>query len=161
MAVVAVLGIVLLTQRSPSSAGQHAEQLAGRPRQQPGEREHADAKTPATPATGGTIPAAFAGTWNGTATMSAIGTPGVSLTNSITFTLVAGARTAHEVNQDCINTLPLSEVTATVLTFSEPQTAACVAGTVTFTRHGANLAYRWTDNIEQNVATLHKARQKP
>ena len=90
--------------------------------------------------------------------MSAIGTPGVSLTNSITFTLVAGAPTAHEVNQDCINTLTLSEVTATVLTFSEPQTAACVAGTVTFTRHGADLAYRWTNNVEQNVATLQKAR---
>jgi hypothetical protein len=89
--------------------------------------------------------------------MSAIGTSGVSLTNSITFTLTAGVRTAHEVNQDCVNTLTLSQVTATVLTFSEPQTSACVAGTVTFTRHGANLAYHWTDNVEQNVATLHKA----
>ena len=88
--------------------------------------------------------------------MSAIGVPGVSLTNSITFTLAAGARTAHEVNQDCINTLTLSEVTATVLTFSEPQTPACVAGTVTFTRRGANLAYRWTGGGEQNVATLRK-----
>jgi hypothetical protein len=39
---------------------------------------------------------------------------------------------------------------------SEPQTAQCVAGTVTLTRHGANLAYRWTDNIEQNTATLHR-----
>jgi len=44
-----------------------------------------------------------------------------------------------------------------VLTFSEPQTAAYVAGTVTFTRQDANLAYRWTDNVEQNVATLQKA----
>jgi hypothetical protein len=44
-----------------------------------------------------------------------------------------------------------------VLTFSEPQTAACVAGTVTFTRHGATLAYLWTNNVEQNTATLHKA----
>ena len=44
-----------------------------------------------------------------------------------------------------------------MLTFGEPQTAGCVAGTVTFTRHGANLAYRWTDNIEQNTATLRKA----
>ncbi len=44
-----------------------------------------------------------------------------------------------------------------MLTFSEPQTANCVAGTVTFTRHGTGLAYRWTDNIEQNVATLRKA----
>jgi hypothetical protein len=31
-----------------------------------------------------------------------------------------------------------------------------VAGTVTFTRHGTDLAYHWTDHIEQNVATLHK-----
>jgi hypothetical protein len=52
---------------------------------------------------------------------------------------------------------PLTGTTATVLTFSEPQTAACVAGTVTFTRHGADLTYRWTDNIGQNLATLRKA----
>ena len=156
MAVVAVLGIVLLTQRSPSHlpVSTQSSSPAGHASSQASASTQA---APATPATGGTIPAAFAGTWNGTATMSAIGTPGVSLTNGITFTLAAGARTAHEVNQDCINTLTLSEVTATVLTFSEPQTPACVAGTVTFTRHGANLAYRWTDNIEQNVATLHKA----
>ena len=162
VAVVAVLGIVLLTQRSPgsppvstqsSSPAGHASSPASASTQ----ATPATQTTPATQATGGTIPAAFAGTWNGTATMSAIGAPGVSLTNSITFTLAAGARTAHEVNQDCINTLTLSEVTATVLTFSEPQTPACVAGTVTFTRRGANLAYRWTGGGEQNVATLRKA----
>jgi len=28
---------------------------------------------------------------------------------------------------------------------------------VTFTRHGSGLAYRWTDNIEQNTATLRKS----
>ena len=90
--------------------------------------------------------------------MSAIGAPAVSLTSSITFTFTTGARTAHEVNQDCVNTLTLSQVTTTVLTFSEPQTSACVAGTVTFTRHGADLAYRWMDQpLAQNVATLHKA----
>ena len=144
------------------SPGHGGKRLAGRPRQQPGEREHpGDAGTQTTPdptpATGVTIPASFAGTWEGTATMSAIGTSGVSLTNTIAFTFAAGARTAHEVNQDCVNTLTLSQVTATVLTFSEPQTAACVAGTVTFTRRGASLAYHWTDNVEQNVATLHKA----
>jgi hypothetical protein len=50
----------------------------------------------------------------------------------------------------------LAEATDTVLTFDEPQAGGCVAGTVTFTRHGSNLAYRWTDNIEQNTATLHK-----
>jgi len=112
--------------------------------------------TQTTPATGGTIPAAFAGTWQGTATMSAIGASNISLPNRISFMFVTGARTAHEVNQECVNTLTLTAATATVLTFSEPQTAACAAGTVTFTRHGADLAYRWTDNIEQNTATLRK-----
>jgi eukaryotic-like serine/threonine-protein kinase len=106
--------------------------------------------------TGVTIPPAFAGTWTGTATMAAIGEPGVARTNSITSTLVAGTRTAHEVDQSCINTLTQSAQTATVLTFSEPQTAACVAGTVTFTRHGTDRAYRWTNDIEQNTAVLHR-----
>ena len=89
--------------------------------------------------------------------MSAIGASNISLPNSISFTLVTGGRTAHEVNQDCINTLTLSQVTATVLTFSEPQTASCEGGTVTFTRRGANLAYRWTGGGAQNIATLRKA----
>ena len=88
--------------------------------------------------------------------MSAIGVSSVSLKNSIKFTFVTGARTAHEDNQSCVNPLTLTNATATVLTFSEPQTAQCVAGTVTFTRHGADLAYRWTDNIEQNTATLRR-----
>ena len=113
--------------------------------------------TQTTQTTGVTIPAAFAGTWKGTATMSAIGVSAVSLKNSIAFTFVAGGRTAQENNQDCVNTLTLTGATATALTFSEPQTAQCVAGMVTFTRQGANLAYHWTDNIEQNVATLRKS----
>jgi Protein tyrosine and serine/threonine kinase len=56
----------------------------------------------------------------------------------------------------CVNTLTLTEATATVLTFDEPQAGGCVAGTVTFTRQGDGLAYRWTDSIEQNTATLRK-----
>ena len=44
-----------------------------------------------------------------------------------------------------------------MLIFDEPQTGNCVAGTATFTRHGTGLAYRWTDNIEQNTATLRKS----
>jgi hypothetical protein len=28
---------------------------------------------------------------------------------------------------------------------------------VTFTKRGAGLAYRWTDNVEQNTATLRKS----
>jgi len=111
--------------------------------------------------TGATIPAAFAGTWKGKAAMSAVGATSIKLTNDIAFTFAAGARTIHETDQDsyggmCVNTLTLTEATATVLTFDEPQAGGCVAGTVTFTRQGDGLAYRWTDNIEQNTATLHK-----
>jgi hypothetical protein len=93
---------------------------------------------------------------------STVGDTSVGLTNDITFTFVAGERTIHETDQDsyggsCVNTLTLREATATVLTFDEPQTGGCVAGTVTFRRQGASLAYRWTDNIEQNTATLRKS----
>ncbi len=114
------------------------------------------------PATAATIPAAFAGTWKGTATMSPVGATTPSLNNTITFTFVAGARTIHETDQDsfggsCVNTLTLREATATVLTFDEPQAGGCVAGTVTFIRRGASLAYRWTDNVEQNTATLRRS----
>jgi hypothetical protein len=79
--------------------------------------------------------------------MSPVGATTISLTNSITFTFVAGARTAHEENQDCVNTLTLTSATDTTLVFSEPQTANCVAGTTTFTRHGSSL---------QNTATLRR-----
>jgi serine/threonine protein kinase len=109
-----------------------------------------------TPATGPVIPASFAGTWAGTATMASISDPSFGLPNSISFTFAAGARTVHEIDQSCVNMLTLTKATATVLTFSEPATVDCVAGTDTFTRHGAGLAYRWTDNIEQNTATLRK-----
>ena len=156
VAVLVAVGVFLFTRGSPS----HPPAAAGSTSPAAPASSAASTPTQATQtaqATGATIPAAFAGQWTGTATMSAVGISGPSLTNSITFTLVAGARTAHEVNQDCVNTLTLTSATATVLTFSEPQTAACVAGTVTFTRHGANLAYHWTDNVEQNIATLRKA----
>jgi serine/threonine protein kinase len=56
-----------------------------------------------------------------------------------------------------VNTLTLREATAAALTFDEPQSGGCVAGTVTFTRQGASLAYRWTDHIEQNTAALRKS----
>jgi hypothetical protein len=101
------------------------------------------------------IPASFAGTWSGTAMQSAIGDPQVQLPNSITFMLTAGGRTAHEQNQDCVNTLTLTKVTATVLTFNEPDVPnSCVGGIVTFTLTGKGLAYHWTDSIEQNVGNL-------
>jgi len=114
---------------------------------------------------GSVIPAAFAGTWKGTATQAAIGAPGISFKNAITFTMAAGGTTAAETeagpsggpSDGCVNTLTLVSTTATVLTFSEPQTGGCVAGTVTFTRRGTALAYRWTDNVEQETATLSKS----
>ncbi len=122
----------------------------------------ADSGTTASPsataaASGPKIPAAFAGTWSGTATQSAIANPGAALPDSITLTLAAGDRTAHEVNQDCINTLTLTKATDNVLTFDEPAVAGtCVAGTVTLTLKGKGLAYHWTDNFEQNVGDLSK-----
>ena len=156
-----VVGVLLLTNRSPGSGGPGTGSTNRSSSSAPATAQSTTAPastSPATtaPATGGTIPPAFAGTWSGTATMSAIGVPGVSLTDPISFTFVAGATTISETNQSCVNTLTLTGQTAKVLTFSEPQTAACVAGTVTFTRHGAELAYRWTDNVEQNVALLKK-----
>jgi eukaryotic-like serine/threonine-protein kinase len=116
----------------------------------------AAATTATTAPAGVTIPAAFAGTWSGTATMEAIGVPSLGLQNSISFTLAKDGTTAAEVNGSCVNTLTLTEATATVLTFSEPETVQCVAGTVTFTRHGGTLAYLWTNGVEQNAATLRK-----
>ncbi len=113
--------------------------------------------TQATPSAGARIPASFAGTWSGTATMAALGDSSLGLKNAISFMFTAGGRTAHEIDQDCVNTLTLTRATSAVMVFSEPGTAACVAGTVTFTRHGSELAYRWTDNIEQNTAVLRKS----
>ena len=161
-AAIVVLAAVLLTRGSPpaSRADTGGNSLAGTA-SSPAAAVSQSTSPP--PATGGaTIPAAFAGTWKGKATMAAVGDTGVGLPNNVTFTFVAGARTIHETDEDsyggsCVNTLTLREATATVLTFDEPQSGGCVAGTVTFTRHGASLAYRWTDHIEQNTATLRKS----
>ena len=88
--------------------------------------------------------------------MAAIGVPGLGLSNSISFTLARGGAAAAEVNGTCVNTLTLAKATAKVLTFNEPGTDLCVAGTVTFTLQGGHLAYLWTNGIEQNTAALHK-----
>jgi predicted Ser/Thr protein kinase len=166
-AAVIALAVVLLTQGSPpashaASGGGALEGSASSPAASASQTASSQAVSSPAATTGATIPAAFAGTWKGQATMSAVGGSGVALTNNVTFTFVAGARTIHETDQDsyggsCVNTLTLREATATVLTFDEPQAGGCVGGTVTFTRHGASLAYRWTDNIEQNTATLRKS----
>ena len=109
-------------------------------------------------ATGPAIPAAFAGVWTGTAAMSG---SGVSLPpHPITFRLDAGGRTAAETEAGgCVNTLTLTAVTASTLTFNEPQTANCEAGTTTFTRQGGHLAYKWVDaaGLTQQSGNLHKS----
>jgi hypothetical protein len=114
---------------------------------------------PATQVAVPAIPAAFAGTWTGTATLASTVEPGVTLRDPITFTLVAGKRTAQEVNQDCVNVITLTRATAMVLTFTEPQTPVCEAGTATFTRSGPGLAYRWVDinKLARNTAILRKS----
>jgi serine/threonine protein kinase len=161
-AAIIVLAVVLLTRGSPPSspAGSGRNSLTGSASSPAATAPRTASSSPAV--TGATVPAAFAGTWKGTATMSPVGATTPSLNNTITFTFAAGARTIHETDQDsfggnCVNTLTLREATATVLTFDEPQAGGCVAGTVTFTHRGDSLAYRWTDNIQQNTATLRKS----
>ncbi len=164
-AAVIALGVVLFAHGSTS--GPSASQGSGSPASHPASpaatqssqpaSPDATQRTQATPSAGAKIPASFAGTWNGTATMAALGDASFGLKNKISFTFAAGGRTAHETDQDCVNTLTLTRATSAVMVFSEPGTPACVAGTVTFTRHGTGLAYRWTDNVEQNTAILRKS----
>jgi eukaryotic-like serine/threonine-protein kinase len=157
VAALIVAGVLLLTKHPANSAGSNGGSPTAGTSTSSQARSSAPASAPATAqATGPTVPAAFAGTWTGTASMSVIGVSGISLTNPITFTFAAGARTIAENNQSCVNTLTLTGQTGQVLTFSEPQTIECVAGTVTFTLDGTKLAYRWTGGGEQNVADLHR-----
>ncbi|MBV9449920.1 MAG: serine/threonine protein kinase [Streptosporangiaceae bacterium] len=137
-AAVVAVAVVLLTQRSP-----------GNPVITTGTTSSAGA--------GPTIPAAYAGTWSGTASQSYIGVSGVSLPNHVVLTLRTGGRTVQENNDSCVNTLTVTSESPVTLTLSEPTVPGqCVAGTVTLTRHGSDLAYRWTDNVEQNVGNLRK-----
>ena len=159
VAVLVVAGVLLLTRGSPPSHGSATtgtSSSAGRSSSAPPTAQPTTAQATTAPATGPTIPSAFAGTWTGTATISVIGVSGIGLTNPITFTFVTGATTISETNQSCVNTLTLTGKAATVLTFNEPGTSQCVAGTVTFTLHSAKLDYRWIGGGEQNVALLHK-----
>jgi len=154
VAALVVAGVLLLTKHPATSGGSGINS----PTVSTSAPSQGSSSAPAStaPATGPTIPSAFAGTWSGTATISVIGVSGLGLSNPITFMFVTGATTISETNQSCVNTLTLTGKTATVLTFNEPQTTQCVAGTVTFTLNGTKLAYRWTGGGEQNVADLHR-----
>jgi hypothetical protein len=159
-AVVAALiigGALLLSM--PSSPG-HPAATGGSGAGDPASSGVGPTSSPAaTQVAGPAIPAAFSGTWTGIATLASTLEPSVTLRDPITFTLVAGAHTAHEVNQGCVNVITLTRATDTLLTFTEPQTPACEAGTVTFTRRGAGLAYRWVDvnKLARNTAILRKS----
>jgi hypothetical protein len=165
-AAVVIVAVLLLTQgghtpagTGTTSAGTVSSSAAGQasaPAAGPTAASTTGASTG--PAAGATIPSSFAGTWTGTATMSAIAAPSVGLQNNITFTLAKDGTTAQETNDQCVNTLTLTKATAAVLTFDEPATDQCVAGTVTFRLRGGDLAYTWTDGagLEKNTATLHK-----
>jgi serine/threonine protein kinase len=154
--ILAVAGVLLLNRGLASNTP--GGRSSGSPPASPASTPPASTPPATVRAAGSTIPAAFAGTWKGTATLAAIGAPGVGFRNAITFTMTAGGTTAQENEAGgCVNTLALTSATAGVLTFSESEAGGCVAGTVTFTRHGANLAYRWTDNVEQETATLRES----
>jgi eukaryotic-like serine/threonine-protein kinase len=151
-----VAGVLLLTRgspaRTPSGVTSFSPSLASTSPTSPASTPASATGQPAGP----TIPSSFAGTWTGTATIAAVGVPSIGLQNNISFTLMKGGTTAQEVNDTCTNTLTLKKATATVLTFDEPGNDLCVAGTVTFTLRGGNLAYLWTNGIEQNTATLRR-----
>jgi hypothetical protein len=155
--VLIAVGVLLLARGSPGAAphGTGSSSPASPAASSPA----GPASTPASAtaqSAGATIPSSFAGTWTGTGMMFALAAPTLKLPNSVSMTLAAGGTTAQEVNDTCTNTLTLTKATPTVLTFSEPGTGQCVAGTVTFTLQGSGLAYVWTDGIEENTAALHK-----
>jgi eukaryotic-like serine/threonine-protein kinase len=158
VAVVALIavGVLLLTRGSPTGTVGGVRTFSPSLASTASTGTASASTTPIGQPTGATIPSQFAGTWAGTATMFAIAEPSFGLQNDIAFTMADGGRTAQETNDTCTNTLTLAQVTATVLTFHEPQTDLCVAGTVTFTLQGGDLAYVWTDGIEKNTATLHR-----
>jgi hypothetical protein len=163
---VIVAAVLLLTRGSPPSHNLNAggtSSPAGTVSASAASQASTSASSSASPSVsavvqpgGSRIPAAFAGTWSGTATMASTALPSLGLSNSISFTLANGGTTAAEVNGSCINTLTLTRATATVLTFTEPTTAQCEGGTVMFTLHGGKLAYLWIGGGEQNTATLRK-----
>jgi hypothetical protein len=160
LAALTVAGVLLIPKLTATSSSPPPPPTSQSQGSTPPASQASTTTAPSSPApvgSGPQIPASFAGTWSGTAMQSAIADPQLQLPNTISFTFVGGRRTIHEVNQDCVNTLTLTKVTATVLTFDEPGVpGTCVAGTVTFTLSAKGLTYHWTDNIEQNIGVLSK-----
>src|ERR1700730_3416110 len=90
-AAIIVLAVVLLTRESPpaSPTGSGSNSLTGSASSPAATARQTASSPPAT--SRATIPAAFAGTWKGEATMSPVGATTPSLNNTIKFAFVAGA----------------------------------------------------------------------
>ena len=155
VAALIVGGVLLLTPGIAARYPGHREQLAGRPYQQSGDRGRADDTGDADDR--GHDPGRVRGDLERHG--NDVRHRGIGRQPEEQHHIhVRGRRADRAGEQPGLRQHPhVDRGTATALTFSEPQTAQCVAGMVTFTRQGANLAYRWTDNIEQNVATLRKS----
>ena len=91
------------------------------------------------------LPAAFAGTWSGHIKP----TPALMSEHDIRIVLTKGQPTAswEEPTSGCTGTLLLTSVERDMTTFILQVGAACVPGTVTLTRKGDALAYRWVDSV--------------
>ncbi|MEW9533429.1 protein kinase [Microbispora sp. NPDC049125] len=100
----------------------------------------------ATEAPGGTrIPAAFAGRWRG----HIVPTPAIVMSESdIEIVLVAGDDRGvwKEPANSCEGRLRLDRVHPSALSFRLEQAGQCVPGTITLTRKGDGLRYRWNDD---------------
>ncbi|MEU6430411.1 protein kinase [Microbispora sp. NPDC046973] len=105
-------------------------------------------KTTPTPSTtpGGTVPAAFAGTWGGHLEPDQF--VGASETD-VQIVLEAGGRTGSwkDTNSSCRGGLTLTRSSGTALVF---RLGTCAAGMITLIRTGEGLAYRW-DGDEGDV----------
>ncbi|WP_432870443.1 serine/threonine protein kinase [Microbispora rosea] len=88
---------------------------------------------------GGTVPAAFAGTWGGHLEPDQL--VGTSETD-VQIVLEPGRRTGSwkDTNTSCRGSLTLTRSAGTALVF---RLATCAAGTITLTQTGEGLAYRW------------------
>ena len=105
--VLAVVGVLLLNRGPASNTPSGTSSSA--PPASAGSTPPASSPPATAQAAGSAIPAAFAGTWKGTATLAAIGAPGFGFKNAITFTMTTGGTTARENEAGgCVNTLTLT-----------------------------------------------------
>ncbi|WP_165494953.1 serine/threonine-protein kinase [Actinomadura roseirufa] len=113
--------------------------------------------------TGGTVPAAFAGTWKGTLTQTGGITTG-DATTTVTIRLTAGRAdgTSDYESWDCHDTLKVTSASATTVTFQETAKSSngsagfCIGGTMTLKRVANGLAYE-SPGVGTTTGTLRRA----